>query len=62
MAATYSSSNANFVYDTTSSQPSGALSAGIGLPAADASTGDAIPTERIGGTDYNLTVFNPTEE
>lgn len=62
MAATFSGSDANFVYDATSSQATGALSTGIGKPAADASTGDAIATERIGGTDYNLTVFNPTEE
>lgn len=62
MAATFSGSLANFVYDTTESQATGALSSGIGFPAADASTGDSVATERIGGTNFNLTVFNPTEE
>lgn len=59
MAATFSASGAAKVYDATASQATGALSTGLGLPAADAVTGSAIATERIGGTDYNLTVENP---
>lgn len=62
MAASFSSSLANFVYDATASQDTGALSTGLGYPAADASTGDAIADSRIGGTAFNLTVYNPTEE
>lgn len=62
MAASFSSSLANFVYDATASQDTGALSSGIGYPGPAASTGDAIADERIGGTAYNLTVYNPTEE
>lgn len=60
MAATFSSSDAPSVYDATSSQATGAVSTGIGQPTdvTDA-TGTAIATERIGGTDYNLTVNNP---
>jgi hypothetical protein len=61
MAATFSESLANFVYDATASQATGALSTGIGYPAPDASTGDAIADSRIGGTAFNLTVMNPTE-
>lgn len=59
MAATFSSSPANFVYDATSSQATGALSTGIGQPSPSAATGSTVPTERIGGTDFNLTVYNP---
>lgn len=60
MAATFSSSSAPSVYDTTSSQPLGAVSTGIGQPVDQTdATGTAIPTERIGGTDFNLTVNNP---
>lgn len=61
MAASFSSSLANFVYDATASQDTGALSSGIGYPEPTASTGDAIADTRIGGTSYNLTVYNPTE-
>ena len=61
MAASFSSSLANFVYDATASQDTGALSSGIGYPDPTASTGDAVADERIGGTSYNLTVYNPTE-
>ena len=59
MAASFSSAPANFVYDATSSQATGALSTGIGLPAPTAATGDHIADQRIGGTAFNLTVYNP---
>lgn len=60
MTATFSESKAPSVYDTTSSQATGALSTGIGQPTdVTSATGTAIATERIGGTDYNLTVNNP---
>ena len=60
MAATFSGSDAPSVYDTTSSQATGAVSTGIGQPTDQTdATGTAIATERIGGTDFNLTVNNP---
>lgn len=61
MAATFSESPAAKVYDATASQATGAVSTGIGYPAVDAVTGSAVATERIGGTDFNLTVENPAE-
>lgn len=59
MAATFSEAPAAKVYDATASQSTGAVSTGIGLPAADAATGSAIADQRIGGTAFNLTVENP---
>jgi hypothetical protein len=59
MAATFSQAPAAKVYDATASQATGAVSTGIGFPAVDAATGSTIANERIGGTDFNLTVNNP---
>lgn len=61
MAASFSSSLANFVYDATASQETGALSTGIGYPDPTDSTGDTVADQRIGGTAFDLTVYNPTE-
>lgn len=59
MAASFSSAPANFVYDATASQPTGAISTGIGYPSPSAATGDHVADQRIGGTSFNLTVYNP---
>lgn len=59
MAATFSAAPAAKVYDATASQATGAVATGIGYPAVDAATGSSVATERIGGTDFNLTVENP---
>jgi hypothetical protein len=60
MAASFSQAPGNFVYDTTASQETGAVSTGIGLPTnVNTPSGTAIPDQRIGGTAFNLTVYNP---
>lgn len=57
MAATFAGKPC--LHDETAGQDTGAVMSGIGQPALDAADDSTIATERIGGTDYDLTVHNP---